>query len=51
MRSCGKDVYKVEKSKEDTWEPENFADATFRIQILISHWQNVSKTNTRKNET
>ena len=21
VRSCGKDMYKVEKLKEDTWEP------------------------------
>ena len=24
MISCGKDVYKVEKSKENTWEPWKF---------------------------
>ena len=24
IRLCGKDVYKVEKSKEDTWEPWKF---------------------------
>ena len=29
MRSCCNEVYKVEKSKEDTWEPEIYAVATF----------------------
>ena len=28
-RSCCNDVYKVEKSKEDRWEPGNYAAAVF----------------------
>ena len=31
MRSCGKDVYKVEKSKEDTWEPWKFRRRNFSM--------------------
>ena len=31
MRSCGKDVYKVEKSKEDTCEPWKFRRRNFSM--------------------
>ena len=31
MRSWGKDVYKVEKLKEDTWEPWKFRRRNFSM--------------------
>ena len=31
IRTCGKDVYKVEKSKEDTWEPWKFRSRNFSM--------------------
>ena len=31
MRACGKVVYKVEKSKEDTWEPWKFRWRSFSM--------------------
>ena len=31
IRSCGNDVYKVEKSKEDTWEPWKFRSRNFSM--------------------
>ena len=31
MRLCGKDVYKVEKSKDDTWEPWKFRRRNFSM--------------------
>ena len=31
IRSCGNNVYKVEKSKEDTWEPWKFRSRIFSM--------------------
>ena len=31
MRSCCNEVYKVEKSKEDTWEPWNLRSRNFSM--------------------
>ena len=38
IRPCGKDVYKVETSKEDTWEPWKFRSRNFSMtpeEVLI----------------
>ena len=31
IRSCGNEVYKVEKSKEDTWEPRKLRSRNFSM--------------------
>ena len=31
IRSCGNDVYKVEKSKEDNWEPRKLRSRNFSM--------------------
>ena len=31
IRSCGNEVYKVEKSKEDTWEPRMLRSRNFSM--------------------
>ena len=49
IRSCGKDVHKAEKSKEDTWEPWKFRSRNFASDNLSS-LLNVFNLNVKNNK-
>ena len=41
VRSCGSEVYKVEKSKEDTWEPWKLRSRNFSMTSEEFLWTKI----------